>query len=91
MNNKKLLILSIITVVFFSLLFFNAYVLKSEYVLVGVIREIATIPMLVFLVFLLYFSIKYSLKDKFSIRKTSFWSLAMLACLVVILINSFIQ
>jgi hypothetical protein len=91
MNNKKLFILSIITVAFFSMLFLNGYVLESKHVLIGVIQEMITIPMLFFLVFLLYFSIKFSLKERFSVRKTSFWSLVMLTCLVVILINSFIQ
>ncbi|RZA02285.1 MAG: hypothetical protein EOP47_07440 [Sphingobacteriaceae bacterium] len=90
MNNKRLFILSIITVVFFSLLFLNAYVLKSEYVLIGVIHEMTTIPMLLFLAFLVYFSVKFSLKDRFSIKKASFWSLAMLICLVVVLVGSFI-
>ncbi len=91
MNNKRLFILSIITVVFFGLLFFNAYVLKSESVLMGAIREMITIPMLLLLGFLIYFSIKFSLKDRFSIRKTSFWSLAMLTCVAVIIVSSFIK
>ncbi len=75
---------------FFGLLFFNAYVLKSESVLMGAVREMLTIPMLLLLGFLIYFSIKFSLKDRFSIKKTSIWSLAMLTCFVII-VSSFIN
>ncbi len=91
MNNKRLFILSLIALGYFTLLFLNGYVIKSDFIIIGVIQEITTIPMLLFVLFLFYFSIKFCSENKFSLRKSSFWSFAILTCLVTIIIGSFLK
>ncbi len=71
-DNKQLLILSIVVSFYFVILFLNAYVLNFNNVLVGIIQELVTIPMLLALLFLFLLSIVRLYEDNFSVKKTFF-------------------
>ena len=77
-NEKILFYLSVVIGAYFILLGLNAYVIKSEHVIMGVIREMVTIPIILIQIILLVFSIKYCLNNRFNIREYSFWAFSIL-------------
>ena len=64
---------------YFCLLFLNAYVVKSDFVLIGIFQEMWTLP-LMFLIQpgLLVFSIIHCIKEKFRISLWSFFAFLIL-------------
>ena len=80
---KKLLYISLIVVGYFVLLYLNTYVVKSDFVLIGVFQELLTIPLL-FIVQpgLLVLSIFHCIRDRFRINTCSFWAF------IILLINN---
>ena len=88
-NNNQLFITSLIISGYFAFLFLNAYVIKLENVIIGVIQELVTIPALLILLFLFFFSIKRSIRDKFSIKEYSFWAFVVLFVTVIVTFGRF--
>ena len=88
-NNNQLFITSLIISGYFAFLFLNAYVIKLENVIIGVIQELVTIPALLILLFLFFFSIKRSIRDKFSIKEYSFWAFVVLFVMVIVTFGRF--
>ena len=89
-NNNQLFITSLIISGYFAFLFLNTYVIKLENVIIGVIQELVTIPALLILLFLFFFSIKRSIRDKFSIKEYSFWAFGVLFVTVIVTFGSFV-
>ena len=86
-GGETFFVLSCVVVGYFSFLFINAYVLKSNFFLISVIAEIITIPMMLlqFVIFIL--SIFNMIKDKFQGENTySFWSFLILLISNVIIL-----
>jgi hypothetical protein len=78
LNEKILFYLSVTIGVYFILLSLDAYVLKSGNILVGIIRESLTIPMLILQIILLVLAITYCIQDRFRINEYSFWAFSIL-------------
>ncbi|RYF77893.1 MAG: hypothetical protein EOO39_02835 [Cytophagaceae bacterium] len=57
MKNRTLFFVSVAIAVYLLSLYLNGYVLKLDYVLIGVLQELLTIPVLVLLVVLFIFTI----------------------------------
>jgi hypothetical protein len=91
MNSKKLFYASLVVVGYFLFLFLNAYLIKSKFVLIGVFQELITIPMLLGQLILFGFSIKYSISDKFSMKKYSTWSFIILLVSILSTWGSFFR
>jgi len=87
-NNKKLFYLSFCIAGYFLLLFINAYIIKSNFILIGIFQELLTIPMLIVLLFLFILSVKYSVADKFRIKKYSFWTFLILLVTILLTFGS---
>ncbi|HTO16343.1 MAG TPA: hypothetical protein VLZ83_11260 [Edaphocola sp.] len=77
-SNKNLFYFSLGIAGYFLLLFVNAYIIKSDFILIGVFQELLTIPMLIIQLFLLFISIKHCIKDEFRIKEYSFWAFSIL-------------
>lgn len=77
-NSKTLFYISLIIAGYFVLLCINAYIIKSERVLIGIIQEMLTIPMLIIQIFSFFLSIKYCIKNKFRIKEYSFAAFSIL-------------
>ena len=78
-NDKTLFYTSILISCYFILLLLNAYVIKSENVVVGFLQELFTIALLILQLVLLFVSIKHwAVKDNFLMRKYSFWTFLIL-------------
>ena len=75
---KFLFYLSLGVVGYFCLVCLDTYVIKSDFVLIGVFREMLTLPLLLFQLVLLVFSIINCIKEKFRIKTYSFWSFLVL-------------
>jgi len=73
-NIKKLFYLSFCIAGYFLLLGINAFIVKSNFILIGFFQELLTIPMLIVLLIVFILSVKYSVDDKFRIKKYSFWT-----------------
>lgn len=84
-KGKSCLILSLIIFLYFAFLIL-IYDLKYDAVIIGVFREILTIPFMVLLVVLLVLSTIAFIKEKFIIRSYSFYSLIILLFTVGIMI-----
>ena len=74
---------------YFCLLCLNAYVIKSDFVLIGVFQELFTIPLLLFQWVLLILSIIYCIQNKFRLKTYSFWSFLILLVSNTCLLASF--
>ena len=77
-NNKQLLVASIVVSAYFLFLFLNESVLRWRYIVIGFVQELFTIPLLLALPIMLFLSIKRSRKDQFSVTKPSLWAFALL-------------
>jgi hypothetical protein len=70
---KKFFFVSLGTAGYFCFLLLNAYVIKSNFVLIGVIQEMATLPLMFFVQpALLVLSIILCINEKFQIKSYSF-------------------
>ncbi|MBD2755267.1 hypothetical protein [Spirosoma validum] len=58
MKVKVLFLASLSTGLFFLLFFLNAYIFRIDHVLINFIQEIATLPMLLIQLVLLYFTVR---------------------------------
>ncbi len=95
-SSKNLFFFSLGIAEYFMFLCLNTYLIKSEHLLVGIMQETCTIPMLVIQLFLLFLSLNYCIKDKFRIMKYSFWAflisiisnLLTLGSIIIVQLNS---
>ena len=78
---KRFFFVSLGVVGYFCLLLLNAYIIKSDFVLIGVFQELLTLPLL-FIVQpgLLLFSIVNCVNEKFRLKS---WSLATFLVLLI--------
>ena len=85
-TNKKLIIVNFVIITFFILIYLiNLY--KFDYVLIGVFREILTIPFLIAQIVFLFIGIKYLSKNEMNLLLII--SLLSLAICSFITIGSF--
>jgi hypothetical protein len=77
-NNKILFYSSCLLAAYFGFLILDAFVLRLTFVLVGVFREILTIPALILLPIMLVIVIIRMRKEKFQLNSYLFWSFTML-------------
>jgi len=87
---KRFFFVSLGVVGYFCLLCLNVFVIKSDFVLIGVFREIFTLPLLLLQFVLLVLSIMHCIKDKYRIKTFSFWSFLILLASNAFCIGSFI-
>lgn len=85
-NAKIFFFISCGLTLYFSFLFFNFYVLKSDFVLIGVFQELLTIPLLLAQLFLLGVTLNNWRKDGFRLIGYSFWSFIMLLLMSTIMV-----
>jgi len=76
-KDKALLILSLFVFLYFAFLIL-IYELKYDAVIIGVFREMLTIPFMVLLLILLVLSTITFIKEKFKIKSYAFYSLIIL-------------
>ena len=88
-NEKYMFLWSVISLVYFTLLFLNSYIIKSDFVLIWVFQELLTLPFLGLVIFLYVISIKSNLKYKFSPKTYAFWSMIILNIILISMILSF--
>ena len=91
-NSKKdyyILLLSLLTLIYFTFLFLNAYHLKYDFFIIGFFRELLTIPFMLGAVVLFVFALKSVLANKISIRNYSIWSLLILTVIIIVTVGSF--
>ena len=81
-TNKNILITAIIVVVYFTILFFNAYVFKSDVVLIGVFQEMLTMPMLVLQFVVLFLAVKKMIEIK------TLYNLQLLSASILIFVST---
>lgn len=89
-SEKTLFWISVAIALFFCLLCLNAYCVKSDFILIGWLQELLTIPCILLQFLFLILSIFYSIKDKFSVNRYSFWSFIILLITNLFVICSFI-
>ncbi|MEJ5992779.1 hypothetical protein WG904_00015 [Pedobacter sp. Du54] len=77
-SNKNLLYGSCLLTAFFGFLLLDTFVLHLTFVLIGVFRQLLTIPALVLLLFMLVLTSIRWVKAKFKINGYLFWSLSLL-------------
>ena len=77
-TNKNLLLATLISGLYFIFIYLNAAVFKFNFVLIGVFQELLTIPLLLLQLLLLFVAIKFSVRDGFSLKKNSLYSLLIL-------------
>jgi hypothetical protein len=77
-NSKNLFYFSFAIAGYFLLLYINGYIIKSEHILIGFFQNLLTIPMLIIQLLALFVSIKFCIKEKFQIKKYSFWAFFIL-------------
>ncbi len=88
MTTKKILLAIIISGLYFMLLFLNYHFFKLDFVLIGFFQELLTIPMLLLQFVLLFYAVKFAIRDKFSFKKSSVYLLLFLL-IVIFLIGFF--
>lgn len=82
---KNFFFVSLGVVVYFCMLCLNAYVIKSDFIYIGIFQELLTLPLILFQLVLLVLSILHCIKDKFRIKTYSFWSF-----FILLISNSFV-
>ena len=90
LTSKRLLFVSLAVVGYFCLLSLNAYIIKSDFVLIGVFQELLTLPLLLLQLVLLVLSVMHCIKDKFRIKTYSLWTFLVLLISNSIFIGSII-
>ncbi|MEH6535438.1 MAG: hypothetical protein V7719_03525 [Psychroserpens sp.] len=89
-NAKKLVLYgSMITSLFFLMLYFNTVYFKSTFALIGVFQELLTIPFLLIQPVLLVLAFKGLIKESYNVLSYSFLSVVMLLASMSITWSSF--
>ena len=74
MNYKLLFHLSWISSVYFMLLVVNAYLTKFDFLLLGTVMEVFTIPIMLAQLVICFLSLGYCIKNGFNTRDYPFWA-----------------
>jgi hypothetical protein len=77
-STKRLFFVSLGVAGCFCLLCLNAYIVKSDFVLIGVFQELLTLPLMLIQLALFVLSIMYCMNDKFRIKSYSLWTFLIL-------------
>jgi len=91
-ENKEdlvIFILSLVSLMFFTFLFVNGYILKIDITIVGVFQQILTLPIMLGTMVLFGFAIKSIVSKKISLKKYPIWSLLILTTVIIITVGSF--
>jgi len=75
---KILFFVSLGVIGYFCLLCLNTYIIKSDFVLIGVFQELLTLPLLLVQLALFILSIIHSINDKFRFNSYSLWTFLIL-------------
>lgn len=86
---KIFFFVSLCVVGYFCLLCLNIYIVKSDFILIGIFQELLTLPLILFQLVLLVLSILNCIKDKFRIKAYSFWSFLVLLVSNLFVLTSF--
>ncbi len=89
-SGKTIFGLSIGVLIYLSFLFLNSNTFKLDYVIIGVLQEILTIPIIIGQLILLIFAYLNFRKDNYSLRSYGFLSLIVLIITNVFIWGSFI-
>lgn len=87
---KRFFFVSLGVVGYFCVLCLNAYVVKSDFIFIGIFQEMLTLPLVLLQSVLLVFSVLRCMKDKFRVKTYSFWSFILLSASNLFVINSFL-
>ncbi len=87
---KNFFFTSLLVAGYFCLLCLNTYVIKSDFILIEILQELLTLPLIVFQFVLLGLSISYCIKDKFRLRTYSFGGFLILFVSNLFVLISFI-
>lgn len=89
MKSKTVMIASIFLSLYFLFLVLNTTIFKLDYVWIGVIQNIITIPALLSLIGLGIVSVIFFKKENFKLFSYSFASIVILSsCVVMLIVNS---
>ena len=80
-NSKLIFLLSLVVSIYFLFLYLNAYILRWDFVLIGVFQELLTIPVMLGELILLFFSIRGFILSKYLFKSYSF------GATIILLIN----
>jgi len=75
---KVFFFISLGVVTYFCFLLLNSYVLHLKFTAIGVFQELLTLPLLLFQLVLLVFSVINCINEKFRIKSYHFWSFLIL-------------
>lgn len=89
--SKILFYISVLSSIYFLLLVLNRYVFKCEFVLIGVVQELITIPIMFAQFIICIASLIYWVKDGFRINEYSLWAFVISICNSLIIIGTFLQ
>ncbi len=88
-TNRNLFFLSTAIVLYFLFLYFNASMLHLDFIWMGVMQELLTLPLLMFQVFLFVLAFRQTWNEKFSLDNYAFWALLLLTVCCFFTIFSF--
>ncbi|SKB71095.1 hypothetical protein SAMN05660776_2632 [Salegentibacter holothuriorum] len=78
LSSKRLFYISLFIVGYFGFLYLNYHLFKLNYILLGVVMEMITIPLALAQFILLIISFRYWRKEHFRIKNYSFWAFLIL-------------
>ncbi len=90
-SDKNVFYISLVVVIYFIFLYVNSYIVKAEYVLIGVLQESLTIPMLIIQFILLIIVINRCISNKFDVKTYTFFAFIMLIVNSLFVLFSFIR
>lgn len=89
-GSKTIFILCILVLMYFGFLLLNSEVFKFDFVLIGVLQEVLTLPIMFGQLLLVIFSIKNFIESKYSYKTYPIWSLLILLVVNIFIWGSFI-
>lgn len=89
MKQKILFYISLVISIYFTFLYLDHHLFKLNSIVLAVVRELLTIPMLIVQLFFLYLSIKIARRYRFRVSTYSFWAFLILSLSSILTIGSF--
>lgn len=90
-SEKLILLGSILSSLFLLLMYLNATVFQSDFVLIGVFQELLTIPSVLIQPVLLFLAFKVFIREKYSVKSYSCFSILILSTSIIIILTSFFK
>lgn len=87
-NNKILFHMSWLSAIYFLCLFINQYITKFQFILIGFVQELITIPLMMAQPLIFIASLICWKKEEFKIKRYSFWASIISLCTGLITIGS---